>query len=185
MVLPPQCSHSEPCQNACEAYVNGIFARLDNSSHRWHQGSQDSKVKPTARMKKFLLKVFTWWNGQTFGTQLWTYRFGELVGEDEQGNRYYRTRGGKIDPTLNFERRWVIYNGLAEASRIPTGWHSWMHHIVDTPPTQDGYKPREWEKPHVPNLTGTPYAYRPSGSTLASGKRPKATGDYVPWTPGS
>ncbi|MGB6253372.1 MAG: NADH:ubiquinone oxidoreductase subunit NDUFA12, partial [Bradyrhizobium sp.] len=40
-------------------------------------------------MKQFFLKVFTWWNGQTFGTQLWTWRFGELVGEDEQGNRYY------------------------------------------------------------------------------------------------
>ena len=66
-------------------------------------------------MKQFFLKLFTWWNGQTFGTQLWTWRFGELVGTDEQGNRYYRTAGRKIDPTLGFERRWVIYNGLAEA----------------------------------------------------------------------
>ena len=56
--------------------------------------------------------------------------------------------------------------------------------LVDVPPTQDGYQPREWEKPHRPNLTGTPQAYRPAGSTLASGKRPKATGDYQPWTPG-
>jgi hypothetical protein len=31
------------------------------------------------RMKQFLLKLFTWWNSQTFGTQLWTWRFGELV----------------------------------------------------------------------------------------------------------
>ena len=44
-------------------------------------------------MKLFLLKLFTWWNGQTFGTQLWTWRFGELVGQDEQGNRYFRTKG--------------------------------------------------------------------------------------------
>jgi NADH:ubiquinone oxidoreductase subunit len=138
-----------------------------------------------SRMKQFFLKLFTWWNGQTFGTQLWTWRFGELVGEDEQGNRYYRTAGGKIDPTLHFERRWVIYNGTAEASRIPPSWHGWMHHTVDLPPTEDGYKPREWEKPHVPNMTGTPAAYRPSGSTLASGRRPKATGDYQPWTPGN
>ena len=62
-------------------------------------------------MKNFLLKAFTWWNGQTFGTQFWTWMYGEAVGEDEFGNRYYRTRGGKIDPTLLFERRWVIYNG--------------------------------------------------------------------------
>ena len=136
-------------------------------------------------MKQFLLKLFTWWNGQTFGTQLWTWRFGELVGTDEQGNRYYRTKGRKIDPTLGFERRWVIYNGLAEASRVPPSWHGWLHHTVDIAPTEQTYTPREWEKPHVPNMTGTPAAYRPAGSTLASGQRPKATGDYQPWTPGS
>src|ERR1700756_4972995 len=135
-------------------------------------------------MKLFLLKIFTWWNGQTFGTQLWTWRFGELVGEDEQGNRYCRTKGRKIDPTLGLERRWVTYNGYAEATRVPPSWHGWLHHTVDIPPTEESYTPREWEKPHVPNLTGTPGAYRPSGSTLASGRRPAATGDYQPWTPG-
>src|SRR6476660_5117356 len=81
-------------------------------------------------MKQFLLKFFTWWSGQTFGTQLWTWRFGELVGTDEQGNRYYRTKGRKIDPTLGFERRWVVYNGYAEATRVPPSWHGWMHHTV-------------------------------------------------------
>jgi NADH:ubiquinone oxidoreductase subunit len=29
------------------------------------------------------LRFFTWWNGQTFGTQLWTSLHGEFVGEDE------------------------------------------------------------------------------------------------------
>src|SRR5690349_1454100 len=136
-------------------------------------------------MKQLFLKFFTWWSSQTFGTQLWTWRFGELVGTDDQGNRYYRTRGGEIDPTLGFERRWVIYNGYAEASRIPPEWHGWIHHMVDVPPTQDKYTPREWEKPHVPNMTGTAEAYRPSGSTMASGRRPAATGDYQAWTPGN
>ena len=148
-------------------------------------GIRAAAIRVLAAMKQFLLKLFTWWNGQTFGTQLWTWRFGELVGTDDEGNRYYRTRGGKIDPTLHFERRWVIYNGTAEASRIPPEWHGWMHHTVDVPPTEENYAAREWEKPHVPNMTGTPAAYRPSGSTLASGRRPAATGDYEPWTPGS
>ena len=142
-------------------------------------------LEPAPPMKQFLLKIFTWWNGQTFGTQLWTWRFGELVGKDEQGNIYYRTRGRKIDPALGFERRWVVYNGLAEASRISPDWHGWIHHTVDVAPTEEAYTPREWQKPHVPNMTGTPLAYRPSGSTLASGQRPAATGDYQPWTPGS
>jgi NADH:ubiquinone oxidoreductase subunit len=116
---------------------------------------------------------------------LWTWRFGEKVGQDEQGNTYYRTKGGKIDPTLGFERRWVVYNGYAEATKIPPSWHGWIHHTVDVAPTEENYVAREWEKPHVPNMTGTPAAYRPSGSTLASGRRPAATGDYQAWTPGS
>jgi NADH:ubiquinone oxidoreductase subunit len=52
------------------------------------------------------------------------------------------------------------------------------------PPTQEKVAPRPWWKPHRPNLTGTPGAHRPTGSTLAQGRRPKATGDYKPWTPG-
>ena len=135
-------------------------------------------------MKLFLLKLFTWWNGQTFGTQLWTWRFGELVGEDEQGNRYFRTKGRKIDPSLGFERRWVVYNGYAEATRVPPSWHGWLHHTVDVPPNQESYDPRPWEKPPLPNLTGTPLAYRPPGSTLNpdGGKAPPL--DYEPWRPG-
>ena len=136
------------------------------------------------RAMNFLLRFFTWWNGWTLGTQVWTSLYGEFVGEDEFGNRYFRTRGGKIDPNLGFERRWVIYNGVAEASTIPPSWHGWIHHTVDLPPTQDKVVPRPWWKPHRANLTGTPGAHRPTGSTLAQGRRPKATGDYKAWTPG-
>src|SRR5256714_6076021 len=135
------------------------------------------------KIKTFFLRCFTWWNGQTFGTQVWTALYGEFVGEDEFGNRYYRTKGGKIDPTLGFERRWVIYRDYAEASQIGPAWHGWMHHTVDTPPTHEVYKPWSWEKPHRPNSTGTPAAQCPSGSTLAQGRRPKATGDYKAWVP--
>ncbi len=134
-------------------------------------------------MKKFLLRCFTWWNGQTFGTQLWTRLYGEFVGEDEFGNRYYRTKGGKIDRGFGFQRRWVIYDGEAEASRVPPSWHGWLHHTVDVPPTDEAYTPHPWQKPHRANLTGLPGAWRPRGSTLAKGRRPRATGDYKAWTP--
>src|SRR5581483_7722654 len=98
----------------------------------WGGGKTPTSAKTTRPpMKQFLLRLFTWWNGQTFGTQLWTWLYGEAVGEDEYGNRYYRTRGGKIDKSLGFQRRWVIYNGYAEASVIPPSWHGWMHHTVD------------------------------------------------------
>jgi NADH:ubiquinone oxidoreductase subunit len=124
-------------------------------------------------MKRFLLEFFTWWNGTTLGTRLWTKRKGEFVGEDEFGNRYFREKNGP--------RRWVQYNGVAEASAIPPGWHGWMHHRVDTPP--DSYERRDWEKPHLPNLTGTSAAYRPKGSILGAHARPKSDGEYDAWTP--
>lgn len=128
-------------------------------------------------MKNFLLQFFTWWNGQTLGTRFFTWRKGTFVGEDEQGNRYYRNADGG--------RRWVIYDGVAEASRIPPGWHGWMHHRVDTPPSQESYQPRAWEKAHQDNRTGTAEAYRPHGSILTPEGRPRVTGDYDAWTPGS
>jgi NADH:ubiquinone oxidoreductase subunit len=136
-------------------------------------------------MMKFLQRLVTWWNGQTFGTQIWTSLYGEFVGKDEFGNHYYRTKDGKIDPVLGIERRWVVYNGVAEASTVPPSWFGWLHHTVDVPPTEAKERTYPWEKPHRPNLTGTAGAYRPSGSTLAEGRRPRATGDYQAWTPGN
>jgi NADH:ubiquinone oxidoreductase subunit len=137
-----------------------------------------------ADMKTFLLQFFTWWNGQTIGTRFMTWRRGEKVGQDEFGNVYYRSIGGKIDPALGHERRWVIYNGLAEASSVPPGWNGWLHHTVDVAPSQESYTPREWQQDHVPNMTGTPQAYRPAGSAVNTSAHPKSAGAYKAWTPG-
>jgi NADH:ubiquinone oxidoreductase subunit len=134
--------------------------------------------------KEFLLQFFTWWNGQTLGTRFYTWRAGALVGTDEFGNRYYRAKGHVIDPSVGPERRWVVYNGEADLSKVPPGWRGWLWHTVDVPPSEESYTPRKWEEAYVPNMTGTPYAYRPRGSILAEGQRPAATGDYVPWRPG-
>jgi len=134
-------------------------------------------------IKLFLLRFFTWWNGATLNTLRHTRVHGELVGHDEFGNAYYRTKGGAIDPALGFVRRWVIYNGQSEASMTPPGWNGWLHHTVDTPPTQEDYTARAWEMPHRGNLTGTPAAIRPKGSTLRRGRRQASGGDYQAWTP--
>ena len=126
------------------------------------------------RKQRFWLQFFTWWNGTTLGTRFYTSRRGVFVGEDAEGNRYYQTKGG--------ERRWVQYNGTVDASRIPPGWHGWIHFRTDKPPGD--YTPREWEKPHQANLTGSAGAYRPPGSILRP--EPKTQGDagYEPWRPG-
>jgi NADH:ubiquinone oxidoreductase subunit len=117
--------------------------------------------------------LFTWWNGTTIGTRVYTALVGRLVGTDEFGNHYYQNRHG---------RRWVTYNGYAEASAIPPGWFGWMHRIVDEPPSAGSYQPHEWEKPHVPNPTGTHAAYRPQGSLYFPAPKPPPS-DYEPWQP--
>jgi NADH:ubiquinone oxidoreductase subunit len=130
-----------------------------------------------------LSEIFSWWGGNSWSNRLYTALRGQLVGTDAGGNRYYVQSKG-IGP-LGVPRRWIIYRNLAEASQIPPEWHGWMHYTVDTPPTEEAYKPRPWEKEHRMNMTGTPAAYRPPGSILAGGKRPKATGDYQAWKPGA
>jgi NADH:ubiquinone oxidoreductase subunit len=58
-----------------------------------------------------------------------------------------------------------------------------MHHRADQPPSAD-YRPREWQKPHEPNPTGTAYAYRPPGSILNVNPRtPPGDTDYDAWSP--
>jgi len=120
-----------------------------------------------------LSQLFTWWNGQTIGTKLWTSRNGQRVGEDEQGNVFYQTSDGV--------RRWVIYNGEVEASRVSPEWHGWLHHTFEAPPTEAPLPRKSWEKPHQPNLTGTMAAYHPPGSLYSA--TPRAKADYDAWSP--
>lgn len=116
----------------------------------------------------------------TIGTKLYTMLNGELVGTDSQGNKYYR---GKRAPKGSPAKRWVIYDGAVEASKVPADWHSWLHYTTDAVPDAGTQRRWEWQKEHVPNMTGTADAYRPPGSLLEPGDRPKATGDYEPWQP--
>lgn len=128
-----------------------------------------------------LMKIFTWWDGATIGTSLWSARNGEHVGTDAQGNKYYRSTKRKTPEGL--ERRWVIYDGANDASRVPSEWHGWLHHSYDELPESHLAPPRIWEVDYTPNVTGTSQAYRPLGALERGGKRARATGDYEAWTP--
>ena len=132
-----------------------------------------------------LKKIFTWWNGATIGTLFTIKKQGEFVGEDSLGNRYYEARTARDSYDVGRRRRWVIYKGYAEASKIPPEWHGWMHYTWDEPPTKDPVLRRAWELDHQPNLTGSAASYRPAGHDYAGGKRAAASGDYESWTPGS
>ncbi|MEM9012213.1 MAG: NADH:ubiquinone oxidoreductase subunit NDUFA12 [Pseudomonadota bacterium] len=122
-----------------------------------------------------LAEIFTWWNGQTLGTRLFTRRRGVKVGEDERGNVFYTSKDGA--------RRWVIYAGEADASVVSPAWHGWLHHTFDEIPSEAPLPRKAWEKPHVPNMTGTVEAYRPPGSILTPERRRPVSADYQAWQP--
>jgi NADH:ubiquinone oxidoreductase subunit len=123
----------------------------------------------------FLGKIFTWWDGATVGTALFTRRHGRQVGTDALGNVYYEAKKGG--------RRWVIYNGANDASRIPPDWYSWMHRQIEGLPDEALPPPPKFLKEPKPNRTGTAEAYRPPGALERGGQRAAASGDYQAWTP--
>ncbi|MBF0247375.1 MAG: NADH:ubiquinone oxidoreductase subunit NDUFA12 [Alphaproteobacteria bacterium] len=110
----------------------------------------------------------------SIGTRLYTMMHGEYVGTDDFGNTYYR-----YAKTLNGrERRWVIYKGRKEASKVPPEWHAWLHHTTAAPLSEAAVQPKDWQETHIPNMTGTLDAYRPHEATA------KKAGVEA-WSPGA
>ncbi len=120
--------------------------------------------------------AFTWWNGASWGTSIFSHRKGDEVGRDEAGNVYFKHRD---DPA----RRWVIYSGSNDSSRVPPAWNAWLRGTIADLPDKALPQRRSFEQPPQPNITGTDAAYRPSGSLRSSGVRAAATGDYQAWKP--
>jgi NADH:ubiquinone oxidoreductase subunit len=119
--------------------------------------------------------MFTWWEGASLTTTWFTRRKGVKAGSDLLGNVYYSTKNG--------DRRWVIYNGSNDASRIPPDWYAWMHNQIDDVPDKALPPAPKFIKPPIGNRTGTAEAYRPSGALERGGQRAAASGDYEAWVP--
>ncbi len=131
-------------------------------------------------MLLYIKRLFQWWNGATIGTFFDVLRRAEFIGKDEYGNRYYQERKKSLEGR---KRRFVLYNGYAEASTIPAKWHGWLHYTFDQPPTKQKLVTKKWEKEHRPNLTGTRFAYSPQGSLNKQANRKKISSDYEAWNP--
>lgn len=110
-------------------------------------------------------------------TKLLTWAYGDFVGEDEFGNRYYQHK--KADKNGK-KRRWVNYAGAPEGSKIPAGWHAWIHYSTSVPPKTQ--KKHFWEKSHLHNLTGTSKAYYPQELNQKTNKKSPEL-SYEPWNP--
>ena len=104
-------------------------------------------------MLTFIKQIFTWWNRETLGTKIQTTLFGKFVGKDSSGNKYYKNKSGK---------RWVIYSGEVDASKIPNEWYSWIHFTNNKIENIHEIKKYDWQKPHQSNQTGTKNAHHPN-----------------------
>lgn len=89
------------------------------------------------------------------------------VGNDEFGNKYYLNKKGK---------RFVIYNGIAEPTKIPAHWHGWIHYTTNSVPNNTNK--HSWQKIHLPNLTATQNKYSPKNSISS-----KSNSQYEAWNP--
>ena len=116
----------------------------------------------------------------SIGTKLYTWLYGNLVGTDEIGNKYYTNNDNHND--LN-SKRWVIFNGEIEASKIPPHWHAWLHKTINTPPVGYSHK-YKWQKNHQPNMTGTSKAHFPFSHSISESDHSEITKkDYEEWKP--
>ena len=126
--------------------------------------------------KSLLKYLFTWWNGNTVGTKLYTFLKGKKVGEDYLGNTYFESK--------NQESRWCIYRNQSEASRISPEWNSWLRYISNTIPTSDKTT-YAWQKRFDGNATGLGSAYKPSARRAGPSKKDfeHYQSDYKAWKP--
>ena len=115
-------------------------------------------------MLTFLKQIFVWWNQQTIGTRIQTILSGKFVGEDFFGNKYYQNKSGK---------RWVVYKGEIDATKIPEEWYSWMHYTKNKIENQHDLKRYDWQKEHLPNQTRTKKSYHPNKENNAIEKKYK------------
>jgi NADH:ubiquinone oxidoreductase subunit len=99
------------------------------------------------------------------------------VGADSFGNEYFEDK--KPSGAFGRKRRFVMYKGVVEASKIPAAWFNWLHYQSNNIPKAE--KVNKWEIKHQPNLTGTIHAYFPKGHVFGDAKRSKSNGDYEAW----
>ena len=114
-------------------------------------------------------------------TKISTLFSGQLVGQDEFGNKYDQARRA---PKSGRRKRWVMYKGVVEPSKVPAQWHCWLHYTTDKAPSDaQSVTVHKWQREHKPNLTGTAGRYLPDGHLNAKAQRASTTADYVAWAP--
>ena len=108
----------------------------------------------TLFMMKFLVKIYL-----NF--------FGEKVGEDEYGNQFFEL---KQKDYLGRKKRYCLYHGSVEASKISPEWHPFMHYQIDAKDVCQTFKQYKWQKSYVPDVTLSEVKYLPKNHQLYNSK---------------
>ena len=96
-------------------------------------------------MMKFLVKIYL-------------YFCGVKVGEDEYGNQFFEL---KRTDYLGRKKRYCLYNGIPEASKISPEWHPFMHYQIEAKDVKTTFKQYKWQKSAVPDATLSQKKYLP------------------------
>ena len=104
--------------------------------------------------------------------------FYNYLGHDEFGNKYYEQKKSQNNKK---NKRMVDYKGINEASKVPAKYHGWLHHYSDDFPKTNKTR-HKWQKKHLPNLSGTKYAYEPKNINQGFENSNKGR-EYTSWSP--
>lgn len=112
----------------------------------------------------------------SFVNKLCISLFCKKVGTDPYGNSYFE---GKTTDYLGHKKRYIIYKGYSEPSKVPPLWHAWLHYLSgELPGANDSSY--SWQQDYTPNLTGTKLPYSPKE---AGKSRKHVSSDYAAWKP--
>ena len=111
---------------------------------------------------------------------IYTFFKGDFVGKDQDGNKFHKSN---ISYGVKKEKRWVIYKGDNDPTKIDPNWHAWLHHTTNDIPSKKTRKKFNWQKKITPNYTGTSKAYLQPGHMLNKEKKNKIIKNYESWKP--
>jgi NADH:ubiquinone oxidoreductase subunit len=98
-----------------------------------------------------------------FLVRIYLHFFATKVGSDEYGNQFFEL---KTSDYLGRKKRYCLYNGYVEASKISPEWHPFMHYQIEAKAVKKTFKQYKWQKPFVPDTTLSGSKFLPKNHLL-------------------
>lgn len=93
---------------------------------------------------------------------------GTKVGVDDYGNKYFEL---KRTDSFGRKKRYCLYNGKPEASKISPEWFPFMHYQIEASDVIKNRKQYKWQRNALPDLTLSEIKYLPKNHPLFDEER--------------